>query len=116
MPGKKHNDRDGIVFSTNPDFHYDYDEPKREENTPSPHEQDLRVWLEKNQRAGKQVTLVKGFRGSAGDLQELGKLLKTKCGTGGSVKDNEIIIQGDFRDKICQLLQSLGYRVKKAGG
>ncbi|MFN9800556.1 MAG: translation initiation factor, partial [Bacteroidota bacterium] len=76
---------------------------------------DLRVWLEKNHRGGKLASVVRGFVGEAEQLEELGRTLKSKCGTGGSAKDGEIIIQGDHRDKIIVILTSLGYRCKKAG-
>ena len=115
MSKKRQRNRQGIVYSTNPDFKYETENAGKIE-THEPGNQNLRVWLEKNQRAGKTVTLITGFAGREEDLIALGKLLKTKCGTGGSVKDGEILIQGDFRDKTVQILSSLGYRVKKAGG
>lgn len=105
----------GIVYSTNPDFKFEFDEVEEHETLP-PQQQDLRVWIDRKQRAGKQVTLVTGFVGSANDLEVLGKLLKTKCGTGGTVKDGEIIIQGDVREKIMDILAKSGYKAKKAGG
>lgn len=105
----------GIVYSTNPDFKFEFDEVEEHETLP-PQQQDLRVWIDRKQRAGKQVTLVTGFVGSTNDLEVLGKLLKTKCGTGGTVKDGEIIIQGDVREKIMDILAKSGYKAKKAGG
>ena len=103
--------REGVVFSTRPDFEFDYNEPE-EQSTLSPAEQQLRVMLDKKQRAGKSVTLVTGFVGSADDLKELGKKLKQVCGVGGSAKDGEIIIQGDFREKVAAVLTAGGYKVK----
>ncbi len=103
-----------MVYSTNPDFVYDTGETQTETLPPS--KQDLRVWLDRRQRAGKQVTLVKGFVGREEDLKELAALLKNKCGTGGSAKEGEIIIQGDFRDRVVDILIRAGYKVKKAGG
>ena len=104
-----------MVYSTNDDFSYDYD-GDFEEETLSPSEQNLKVMLDKKSRGGKQVTLVDGFVGTEDDLKDLGKLLKSKCGVGGSAKNGEILIQGDFRDKVLQLLQKEGYRAKRVGG
>jgi translation initiation factor 1 len=104
----------GIVYSTNKDF--DFHNEEEEVNTPSPQQQDLRVMLDKKHRGGKSVTLITGFRGNENDLKELGKLLKTKCGVGGTVKDGEILIQGDFRDKVMNILMEAGYKVKRSGG
>ena len=84
--------------------------------TLAPSEQDLRIHIDSKNRGGKTATIVKGFIGENGDLKDLGKLLKSRCGAGGSVKDGEIIIQGQFRDKIIEILSQKGYRVKKAGG
>ena len=103
----------GLVYSTNPNFKMDDD--AEETSTPLPGQQDLRVWIEKNHRGGKTATVIKGFLGKDEDLNDLGKSLKQKCGTGGSVKDGEIIIQGDHREKIMNLLSAAGYKAKKAG-
>ncbi len=109
---KKHRaDNTGMVYSTNPDFEFDYTENEEQETLP-PKQQKLKIFLDKKQRKGKIVTIVSGFIGSSDDLKDLGKTLKTKCGVGGSVKDGEIIIQGDFKNKIKDILQSSGYSVK----
>ena len=107
--------RTGVVYSTNPDFTYQSNEPGETPTLP-PQQQQLRVQLDKKQRGGKQVTLVTGFVGTEADLQTLGKLLKTKCGVGGSAKDGEVVVQGDFRDKVLEVLLKEGYKAKKAGG
>jgi translation initiation factor 1 len=113
--GKKKNKKGGIVYSTNEHFAYQHDEPAEEVTFP-PEQQDLRVMLDKKARKGKQVTLVTGFVGTQRDLKDLGRFLKSKCGAGGSAKDGDIIVQGDFRDKIMKVLQQEGYRAKKSGG
>jgi len=113
----KNNDwkkRDGIVYSTNSDFGYSYPQEGSANTLPS-QQQNLKVLLDKSMRAGKQVTLVTGYVGKTGDLEILGKVLKTKCGVGGSVKDGEIIIQGDHRDKVVQILIKEGYKAKRVG-
>ena len=108
-------DRLGMVYSTNPDFKFDREEEEQSE-TPAPGKQDLRVQLDKKKRKGKSVTLVTGFVGGEEDLKSLGKLLKTKCGVGGMVKDGEILVQGDFCNKIMDILKKEGYTVKRVGG
>ncbi len=108
-------DRLGVVFSTNPNFGYEH-ENEEEPETLQPSKQNLRVTLDKKQRAGKSVTLVTGFVGTEADLKELGKMLKTKCGVGGTVKDGEILIQGDFRKKVLEILQKEGFKAKQIGG
>lgn len=108
-------DRLGVVFSTNKDYEYEHEGDEQEETLP-PNEQELKVMLDKKARKGKQVTLVSGFVGNEDDLKELAKLLKSKCGVGGSAKEGEIIIQGDFRTKVVELLQKEGYGVKRVGG
>ncbi len=103
----KHSKNNRIVFSTNPDFNDWDDDQEPEAETLPPKQQKLIVSLDKKQRKGKKVTLVKGFVGSNEDLKDLGKTLKSKCGVGGSVKDGEIIIQGDFKEKVKQILESM---------
>lgn len=102
-------DRLGVVFSTASNFEYDTEENDLEKNSVARNKQTLRVFLDKKQRKGKQVTIVANFIGSDDEIKELSKILKTKCGVGGSVKDKEIIIQGDFREKIVEILKSEGY-------
>ena len=117
MTKKKSNDwkkRDGVVYSTSEDF--DYIDQEAEKTTLPPQQQNLKVQLDKKSRGGKQVTLVRGFVGSDDDLKELGKLIKNKCGVGGSAKDEEIIIQGDLREKVLEILVQNGYKAKKTGG
>lgn len=102
----------GVVFSTNPDFTYEQ-ETEQEEETLEPARQNLIVSIDRKGRGGKQVTLVSGFVGTSDDLSELGRTLKVKCGVGGSAKDGEITIQGDFRDRVVTLLKDMGYRAKR---
>jgi translation initiation factor 1 len=111
----KPKDRINIVYSTNPNFSYQT-EPDEEAETLPPAQQQLKIMLDKKARAGKQVTLISGFVGKTDDLESLGKALKNLCGSGGSAKDGEILIQGDHRDKILNHLVSKGYKAKKAGG
>lgn len=107
MTKKKINSLGGLVFSTNPDLMKEEEEVVQE--TPAAATQNLKVRLDKKQRAGKTVTLVEGFAGTDDDLTELGKKLKTKCGAGGSAKDGEILIQGDYKDKVITWLKEWGY-------
>jgi len=116
MSKKNKKQREGIVYSTSDEFEYDYEGQEEQETLP-PSEQNLKVQLDKKARAGKKVSLISGFIGTENDLKDLGKKLKSKCGVGGSVKDGEILIQGDFRDKIVEVLIKDGYnKVKKVGG
>ena len=103
-----------VIYSTNPDYN-NWDDQEEEIITPESNAQKLYVSLDKKQRRGKKVTLVTGFIGKNEDLKDLGKTLKSKCGVGGSVKDGEIIIQGDFKSKIAELLTSMGYNCKMKG-
>lgn len=114
MGRKKDNDwkdRLGVVYSTSDDYDFSYDNDNQQE-TLAPSKQLLRVLLDKKLRAGKQVTLISGFVGSEEDLKALGKLIKSKCGVGGSAKNGEILIQGDFRDRVKEILAKEGYNSK----
>jgi translation initiation factor 1 len=111
----KKDQRQGVVYSTNPDFSYQTNEDGETATLP-PQQQQLRVQLDKKQRGGKQVTLITGFVGRDEDLQALGKLLRTKCGVGGSAKDGEIVVQGDFRAKVLEVLLKERYKAKQIGG
>ena len=97
-----------VVYSTNPDFQYSTDEMEENETLPK-QQQKLRVSIEKKHRGGKTVTIVRNFIGTSDDMKELGKLLKTKCGVGGSTKEGEILIQGDFKEKVIEILKKEGY-------
>jgi translation initiation factor 1 len=111
---KKRKNRDGIVYSTNQDFEYSFNN-NEETMTLSIDKQNLKIFLDRR-AGGKVVTMIAGFIGTNRDLEALGKILKSKCGSGGSVKDGEILIQGDFRDKLFNQLIEMGYKIKKAGG
>jgi translation initiation factor 1 len=108
-------DRLGVVFSTNQNYNFEHTENEEQETLP-PQQQNLKVQLDRKKRKGKNVTLITGFVGAEEDLKTLGKLLKTKCGVGGTVKDSEILIQGDFCNKIMEILKNEGYKVKRSGG
>ncbi|MBO7602055.1 MAG: translation initiation factor [Bacteroidaceae bacterium] len=108
-------DRLNVVYSTNPDFKFETRE-KEERATLPPQQQKLRVSLDRKNRGGKTVTLVTGFIGTEDDLKTLGKLLKSSCGVGGTVKDGEIIIQGDFKQRVLDLLMAKGYTQTKPKG
>ncbi len=112
---KNKKERVNVVYSTNPNFGYEFDDEEQIETLPK-NQQKLYVSIDKKSRGGKEVTLIEGFVGSEDDLKDLGKLLKMKCGVGGSVKDGEILVQGNFRDKIIQLLDAEGYQTKRKGG
>ena len=111
----KNKKRDHVVYSTNPN--YEYSEEYDELETLEKDKQELKVLIDRKQRKGKSVTLVSGYTGSDDDLKDLAKTLKSKCGVGGSAKDGEILIQGEFKDKVFNLLIDLGYtKTKKVGG
>lgn len=112
MSKKKMQSLSGLVYSTDPDFKLP-EENTEEQQTIDPSQQKLRIRLNTKHRAGKAVTLVEGFVGTTTDLEDLGKKLKSFCGTGGSVKDGEIIVQGDNREKILQWLLKNGYKSSK---
>ncbi len=105
----------GMVYSTNPDFQFESGE-QEERKTVAPQQQLLYVSLDKKNRKGKKVTLVEGFMGTTEELKSLARELKSRCGVGGSVGDNNILIQGDFRDRVITLLQEKGFKVKRSGG
>ena len=111
--GKNKRNRKGVMYSTNPDFEFEYENEKTD--TLSNNQQNLKVCIDKH-RAGKIAVIIKGFVGTADNLKALGKILKAKCGVGGSAKNGEIIIQGDLRDKVMDILAKEGYNYKRVGG
>jgi translation initiation factor 1 len=116
MGKKSKKKRVGVVYSTKPNYDYDYESKAEEDELPS-NQQRLRVMIDRKGRGGKEVTLVTGFVGPEDRLKELGKMLKSKCGVGGSVKGGEIIVQGDHRDRVVELLKKEGFKdTKKSGG
>ena len=100
----------GLVYSTHQEFLHEI--PQEEQETLAPEKQTLRIRLDTKQRAGKVVTLIEGFAGTLADLEQLGKTVKTKCGTGGSVKDGQILIQGDYKKRVIEILTQLRYNIK----
>ena len=110
---KNNKNRKGVMYSTNPDFEFEYENEKMD--TLSNNQQNLKVCIDKH-RAGKIAVIIKGFVGTADDLKALGKILKAKCGVGGSAKNGEIIIQGDLRDKVMDILEKEDYNYKRVGG
>src|SRR6056297_2148000 len=115
MSSKKKKKKGGFVYSTNPEFQPENFEKEEQETLP-PEKQDLRVSLDRKHRKGKEVTLITGFVGNYDDLRDLGKELKSKLGVGGSAKNGELIIQGDFRTEVMDILLEKGYKAKKSGG
>lgn len=107
----KSKNRTGVVYSTNPDYQYEYEGDAEPLATLPPNQQKLRIRIERSGRGGKTVTVVSNFIGSEEDLQQLAKLLKSKCGVGGNAKEGEILIQGDLRQKVCDILQKEGYKL-----
>ncbi|MBC8266056.1 MAG: translation initiation factor [Flavobacteriales bacterium] len=111
--GKNKKNRKGVMYSTNPDFEFEYENDEME--TLTNNQQNLKVCIDKH-RAGKVAVIIKDFIGTTDDLKSLGKMLKTKCGVGGSAKNGEIIIQGNVRDKVMEILEKEGYNYKRVGG
>ena len=112
--GKNKSKRKNVVYSTNPDYQFEYDQEDQE--TLPVNQQKLYVSIDRKMRKGKSVTLIEGFVGSPDDLKELAKSIKTACGVGGTSKNGEIMIQGEFKDKVVDLLFKLGYNSVKKGG
>lgn len=112
---KKRKHRTGVVYSTDPEFQYNDNDPLEETSLP-PEQQTLYVTVDRKSRRGKTVTLISGFTGTSDDRKSLARFLKAACNSGGSVKGDIILVQGDFRDRIIQLLNAAGYKTKRKGG
>ncbi|MFA5712665.1 MAG: translation initiation factor [Bacteroidales bacterium] len=112
MKSNKKRAKGGVVYSTNPNYQYEEQDSIGQEPIPRERER-LLITLDRRNRGGKQVTLIQGFQGSDNSIEELGKILKGRCGSGGSVKNREILIQGDFRERVLESLQSMGYNAKR---
>lgn len=109
----KNKNKIGVVYSTDPNFNYEFENTSNETETIAPEKQVLKVSIDRKHRNGKEATLIEGFVGKTLDLEELGKKIKTQCGVGGAVKDGIVIVQGNFKDRVVALLQSWGYAKTK---
>ena len=112
----KNKKKDGVIYSTNPEFNYESEGNNSSLESIPNNQQNLKVWLESNNRGGKKVTIIRGYIGKEEDLVLFAKEIKSSMGTGGTAKDGEVVIQGDFRDRVITFLEKKGFKAKKAGG